>query len=166
MIISLIVAMDRRRGIGIDNRLPWHLPADLKRFRQLTMGHHLIVGRKTFASIGRPLAGRSMIILSRDRAYRVEGCDVMPSLEEALELARGRDETEVFIGGGREVYASALERADRIYLTQVETEAEADTFFPRIDEADWTETSSEYHEKDEKNALPFRFSVLSRTKPW
>ncbi len=103
-----------------------------------------------------------MIILSRDRAFRAEGCDVVRSLEEALELARGRDETEVFIGGGREVYASALEKADQIYLTQVEVEVEADTFFPTMPEADWTEVSNEYHEKDDKNALSFRFRVLSR----
>lgn len=165
MIISLIVAMDRRRGIGIGNRLPWRLPADMKRFRQLTMGHHLIVGRRTFASIGKALPGRTMILLTRDRSFHAPDCLVTHTIEQALELARSRGENEVFIGGGSEVYASSLALADRIYLTEVEGELEADTFFPELNEAEWVETSSESIVPDEHNSLPCTFKVLDRKRP-
>src|SRR5262245_8173289 len=112
--------MDRNRGIGIDNKLPWRLPADHKRFRELTMGHQIIVGRKTYESIGRPLPGRRMIIVTHNRNYRTEGCDVAHSIEQAIELARERDDSEVFICGGGEIYSQTIELADRIYLTLVE----------------------------------------------
>lgn len=162
MIISLVVATDRRRGIGIGNRLPWRLPADLKRFRELTMGHHLIVGRKTWESIGRPLPGREMIVITRDRGYRAEGCQVAHSLGEALEMARARAESEVFIGGGAEIYKEALARADRIYLTLVDTEVEADAFFPEIDEREWIERESVRQTADEKNSFDLTFRLLVR----
>nr|AIA10620.1 dihydrofolate reductase [uncultured bacterium] len=167
MIISLIVAMDRRRGIGIENRLPWRLPADLKRFRELTMGHHLIVGRKTYESIGKPLPGRQMVIITRDRNYRVDGCVVAHSVEEALALARAQGESEVFIGGGAEIYAQTLPHADRIYLTVVEAEVEVDVFLPEWPEEgdeEWIEQESIHHPPDEKNALPFTFKLLVRRK--
>ncbi len=162
MIISLIVAMDRKRGIGIENRLPWRLPADMKRFRTLTMGHHLVVGRKTFASIGRALPGRVMIVLTRDRGFQAADCLVAHSFEEAMELARSRGEGEVFIGGGSDVYTSALPFASRVYLTLVESESDADTFFPELNEADWIEGESEWHAADESNPLQFTFKVLDR----
>ena len=162
MIISLIVATDRNGGIGIDTRLPWHLPADLKRFRELTMGHHLIVGRKTFDSIGKALPGRQMIIVTRDRSFYAKDCLVAHSVPEALELARERGEDEVMVGGGGEIYAQSLAAADRIYLTLVEAEVEADAFFPRLDAGEWVERASESHPADEKNAFPFTFKVLER----
>src|SRR5262245_52323986 len=105
VLVSIIVAMDRKAGIGADNKLPWRLSADLKRFRELTMGHHIIVGRKTFESIGKPLPGRRMIVVTRDRSYEAEGCDVVHSVQDAIELARGRGESEAFICGGAEIYA-------------------------------------------------------------
>src|SRR5262245_19431260 len=122
--------MDRNRGIGVANRLPWRLSADLKRFRDLTMGHHIIVGRKTFESIGRPLPGRRMIVVTRDRSYRAEGCEVAHSIEDATRLARERGETEIFICGGAEIYAQSIGIVDRMYLTLVDAEVAADTFFP------------------------------------
>jgi len=166
MIVSLVAAMDRRRGIGVDNRLPWRLSADLKRFRELTMGHHIVVGRKTFESIiqigGKPLPGRQMIIVTRDEDYRAEGCDVAHSVEEAIELARGRDESEVFVCGGAQVYAQTIGVADRLYLTLVDAEVEADAFFPEFDESGWIERQSSDHPPDEKNQHPFTFKLLVR----
>src|SRR5499426_4326897 len=97
VLVSIIVAMDRKAGIGVDNKLPWRLSADLKRFRELTMGHHIIVGRKTFESIGKPLPGRQMIVVTRDMSYEAEGCEIVHSINDAIELARGRGESEVFI---------------------------------------------------------------------
>ena len=163
MIVSLIVAMDRRRGIGKDNRLPWRLSADLKRFRELTMGHHLIVGRKTFESIGKPLPGRQMIIVTRQAGLQVESCFVAQSVDEALRLARERGESEVFVIGGAEIYAQTLALADRLYLTLVEAEVEADTFFPEFDEAEWLAQETVQHEADEKNQYPFTFKSLVKT---
>jgi dihydrofolate reductase len=154
--------MDRKRGIGIDNRLPWRLSADLKRFRELTMGHHIVVGRKTFESIGKPLPGRQMIVVTRDRSYRAEGCDVVHSLESAIELARDRNESEIFICGGAEIYAQAIGFADRMYLTFVEAEVAADTFFPEFDEREWSEAEKFHQLADERNEYPFTFELLIR----
>lgn len=162
MIVSIIAAMDRKAGIGIDNKLPWRLSADLKRFRELTMGHHIVVGRKTFESIGKPLPGRQMIVVTRDRNYRAEGCDVVHSVEDAIRLARERGESEVFICGGAEIYAQSIEIADRMYLTLVDAEVAADTFFPEFDEQGWSEQESVYQPADEKNQYPFTFKVWVR----
>jgi len=163
LIISLIVAMDRRRGIGYKNKLPWRLPADLKRFREVTMGHHLIVGRRTWESIGRLLPGRHMVILSHDRNLAVAGAAVAHSLGDALKIARSQDDREAFIGGGADVYEQALAIADRIYLTLVEGEFEADTFFPEIDPRRWEEISSQSFTRDEKNPFDHTFKLLERT---
>ncbi len=152
--------MDRKRGIGVDNRLPWRLSADLKRFRELTMGHHIIVGRKTFESIGGPLAGRRMIVVSRDRIYKAEGCDIAHSVEDAVNLARERGESEVFICGGAQVYAQSIEIADRMYLTFVDAEVAADTFFPEFDKGEWIERESVYRPADEKNQYSFTFKLM------
>src|SRR5215210_1604436 len=109
--------MDRRCGIGFNNQLPWRLSADLKKFRELTMGHHIIVGRRTFESIGKPLPGRQMIVVTRDPKFQADGCFVCHSPEEAIRLASARGESEVFVCGGAEIYAQSIARADRIYLT-------------------------------------------------
>ena len=162
MIVSLIVAMDSNRGIGLDNRLPWRLPDDMKRFRQLTMGHHLVVGRKTFASIGKALPGRTMIVLTRDPSFAATDCLIAHSMAEVVELARSRNEKELFIGGGSEVYQAALPWASRIYLTSVHESVEADTFFPEIDSNDWIESHVELHAADEKHSLPFSFRTFDR----
>jgi dihydrofolate reductase len=152
--------MDERRGIGKNNRLPWRLSADLKRFRALTMNHHIVVGRKTFESIGKPLEGRVMIVVTRDKNYRPADCLVADSVEKAVSLARERNESEVFICGGASVYQESLGFADRIYLTLVHAEADADTFFPEFDRNEWVEKESFYHEADDKNQYPFTFKLL------
>jgi dihydrofolate reductase len=166
VIVSLIAAMDVNRGIGIDNRLPWRLSADLKKFRELTMGHHIIVGRKTFESIGKPLPGRRTIIVTHNQNYQVpddsESLSVAHSVEEAIDLARSRGESEVFICGGAEIYAQALSRADRLYLTFVEADTGADVLFPDWDESIWEVRDSIHHAADEKNQYPFLFKLLYR----
>lgn len=163
MIVSLIVAIDGRRGIGIKGQLPWRLSADLKRFRELTMGHHLIVGRKTYESIGKPLSGRQMIIITRDQSYQAAGCFVAHSLAEALALAEQRGESEVFIGGGAQIYAQAMARADRLYLTLVAATVAADTFFPAFDESAWRIAETSFQPADERNQFPSTFQLMMRT---
>ena len=162
MIISLIVAMDEKRGIGKDGKLPWRLSSDLKRFRGLTMGHHLIVGRKTFESIGKPLPGRQMIVITHNASFKADGCLVAGSVQAALALAQERGETEVFVIGGAEIYAQTLDVADRVYLTQVHAEVDADTFFPELKHDSWTETQSAFQPAGEKNQYAFTFKLLER----
>ena len=162
MIISLIVAMDEKRGIGKAGRLPWRLSSDLKRFRELTMGHHLIVGRKTFESIGKPLEGRQMIVVTRHVDFKPSGCIVTHSIDAALELARKRVENEAFVIGGGQIYAQTLGFADRLYLTQVHAEIDADTFFPEFSQDSWIETQTIRHEPDEKNQYAFTFKLLEK----
>jgi len=140
------------------------LSADLKRFREITMSHHIVIGRKTFESIGRPLPGRRMIIVTRNRNFKVEDCDVAHSVEDAIRLARERGESEVFICGGAEIYAQSIGVADRMYLTFVDMEGRADTFFPEFDEREWSEQQSFYHQADEKNQASFTFKLMARKK--
>lgn len=144
MIVSLIVAVSENGVIGKNGGIPWRLPADLKLFKHVTMGHYLIVGRKTFEAIGKALPGRKMIVLSRKEAYKVEGCEppgcqVAASLAEALEIAEEAGEDEVFIGGGANVYAQAMQLADRIYLSRVHANVKGDTYFPECDWGGWME---------------------------
>ena len=164
MIISLIVAMDERRGIGVEGHLPWHLPADLKRFKSLTMGHHLIMGRKTYESIGRPLPGRTMIIVSHNPRFQPEGCLVAGSFDTALEFARLDLEDEVFVIGGGDLFDQTIELADRVYLTLVHASLEADVYFPEYILDDWQETDSVYQNTDEKNLYPSTFKILERKR--
>lgn len=164
MIVSLIAAMDRQRGIGKDNQLPWRLSADLQHFRALTLGHHLIVGRKTFESIGRPLPGRTTIIVTHQAALKADGCLVVHSLSEAIALAQTSGETEVFVIGGAEIYQQALAVADRLYLTLVDAQVEADTFFPDLTGEDWIEQAASPHAADEKNQYAFTFKTLIRLR--
>ena len=162
MIVSLILAMDAHRGIGKNGTLPWRLSSDLKRFRELTMGHHLIVGRKTFDSIGRVLPGRQMIVVTRNALFEAEGILKTGSVEDAVELARQRGETEAFVIGGAEIYSQTLDLADRIYLTTVHAIVDADTFFPDLDASDWRETRTESHPADDKNQYQTTFCILER----
>lgn len=141
--LSLIVAMARNRVIGIDNTLPWHLPEDLKHFKALTMGHPIIMGRKTFESIGRPLPGRTTLIITRDPAYRMEGCLTAHSIQEAIALCQG--EEEIFCVGGAELYRQVMPLADRLYITEIQAEYEGDASFPEIDAAVWREMARESH---------------------
>lgn len=160
MILSLLVAMDEKRGIGKAGGLPWRLSSDLKRFRTLTMGHHIIVGRKTFDSIGKPLPGRQTIIVTRNADFHHEGCFIARSVDDAIQLARARGESEAFICGGAEIYAQAMSAADRMYLTLVHADANADTFFPEWSREQWIERESQSHAADEKNQYPFTFKLL------
>ena len=166
MIISILVAMDEKRGIGKAGRLPWRLSSDMKRFRELTMGHHIIVGRKTFESIGKPLPGRQTIVVTRNENFRPVECLIVSSVEDALALAEERGESEAFICGGAQIYARSLGLADRMHLTLVHTDSDADTFFPEWDIAEWVELESEDHADDEKNQYAFTFKVLAKkSKP-
>lgn len=160
--ISLIVAMGTNRVIGRDNHLPWRMPADMRRFREITMGKALIMGRRTYESIGKPLTGRHNIVLTRDRAYLAEGCTVAHSLNEAVEAA---GEGEIMVIGGGEVYAQMLPRADRIYLTLIDARFEGDSTFPPIDMAAWREVSRELCAADERNPYDYAFIVLDRRAP-
>ena len=162
MIISLIVAMDEKRGIGKAGKLPWRLSSDLKRFRELTMGHHLIVGRKTFESIGRPLPGRQMIVVTRNSGFNPEGCFVASSVQNAIALAKERRETEAFVIGGAEIYSQTIESADRLYLTRVHAEVDADTFFPELKNEQWTATQNFFQPADNRNQYAFTFQLLER----
>jgi len=141
--LSLIVAMGVGGVIGRDGRLPWHLPADLQRFKRLTMGHHIIMGRKTWESIGRALPGRVSILISRDRNYAAAGALVVTSLLEALKLAH--DDSEPFVIGGEQVFRTALPLARKIYLTKVLGEYPGDVYFPEIAATQWRETHREHH---------------------
>jgi dihydrofolate reductase len=160
VIVSLLVAMDEKRGIGKAGGLPWRLSSDLKRFRELTMGHHIVVGRKTFDSIGKPLPGRHTIIVTRNADFHHEGCFIARSVDDAIQLARARGESEAFICGGAEIYAQAMSAADRMYLTLVHADANADTFFPEWNREQWIERESQPHAADEKNQYPFTFKLL------
>ncbi|MEG1075528.1 MAG: dihydrofolate reductase [Mucinivorans sp.] len=142
--ISIIVAIAANGVIGCHNRLIWHISEDLKRFKSLTMGHPIVMGRKTFASIGRALPGRQNIVISRDKALKIDGVDVVASMEEAIKIAS--TDGEIFIIGGGEIYHLALPLASKLYVTQVEQSPQGDTFFPEIDENEWLETHREEHE--------------------
>jgi dihydrofolate reductase len=157
---SLVVAMSRNRVIGRDNQLPWRLPADLAFFKRVTMGHPMIMGRRTYESIGRPLPGRRSIVLTTDRTYRAPGCTVVPSMEEAYRAAG--DAEEVSIIGGSSIFEAALPQADVIYLTEVDADVEGDVHFPDFDRSQWRETELERHGKDARHAYPFRILKLER----
>jgi len=161
MTLSLIVAISENGVIGREGDLPWRLSADLRRFKRLTMGHPIIMGRKTFESIGRPLPGRTMIVVTRQPDYRAAGAVVVHSLDEALETASHIDD-EVFLIGGAEIYRRALERVDRLYLTRVHADIEGDTRFPHIDFARWRLVQREHHAADEKNEYAHTFKVYER----
>jgi dihydrofolate reductase len=139
--VAVIAAMARNRVIGIKNTLPWHLPEDLKHFKALTMGHHIIMGRKTYDSIGRPLPGRTTVIVTRDANYRMADCLVAHSPEEAIALCG--DDPEIFFVGGAELYRQALPLADRLYITEIQAEYAGDAEFPEIDRRLWREASRE-----------------------
>ncbi|MEI7839397.1 MAG: dihydrofolate reductase [Methylococcaceae bacterium] len=161
MKISLIVAMSANRVIGRNNKMPWHLSADLKRFRAITMNAPILMGRKTFESIGKPLIGRTNMILSHNLDYQPEGCLVFNSLETALNAAQNVSE-ELFIIGGSTLYEMALPLAERLYLTDIQAEFEGDTFFPEIDFNDWNEIACERVTDDENVDFTYQFLTLEK----
>lgn len=163
MKISIIAAMDENRAIGIDNRLPWRLSYDLKRFKKLTLGHHIIMGRKTFESIGKALPGRENIIVTRNLSFLAPGCMVTNSPLEAIELARKRGEEEVFVIGGEEIFRNVMDIADKFYLTIVHSCGNADIYFPEFNLDYWQEEFSETIPADESNEFATTFKILERS---
>lgn len=152
--------MAKNRVIGANNSIPWHLPSELKLFKSLTMGHHIVMGRRTYDSIKRLLPGRTTVIVTRQRDYHVPGAVVAHSIREALDACRGDD--EIFVIGGADLFRETLPIADRIYLTTVDAEPDGDTFMPEFDASEWHETSAQSFAEDEKHAYGYRFAVLDR----
>ena len=157
MLISIIVAVSENGVIGKDNQLLWRLPDDLKRFKKLTLGHPIIMGRKTFDSIGKPLPGRTSIVITRNPDFKLEGVMVVHSLEKAVEEARKIEEQEIFIIGGGELYRQALPVTNKLYVTEVETVTSGDTFFEIKDPENWIETERIVHKADERHLFGFNF---------
>lgn len=171
MILSLIAAVGKNNELGINNQLLWNLPSDLKHFRDITSGHPVIMGRKTFESIGRPLPNRKNIVITRDESYTAPGIYVAHSLDEALQIAATEqgskfeevdEEVEAFVIGGGQLYLEALPRAQRLYLTHVDAALPADTYFPEVSCDEWEEISSESHDADSEHAYNYRFAVYKR----
>ena len=160
MIISLIAAMSRNRVIGKNNKLPWDMPADMNYFRNMTKNKPVIMGRKTYESIGRPMPDRINIIITRDKEYKAEGCIVVSNVDDALKSVKGNK--EVMVIGGAQIYKEFLPKADRIYLTIIDEEIEGDTYFPEFNKDEWKETKREEHKADKKNPYPYTFLVLER----
>lgn len=163
MEISIIAAKAENNVIGKDNQLIWHLPADLKFFKSKTSGHHIIMGRKTFESIGKALPNRTTVIITRNKDYRPPvGCLVCNSLNEAFEIAKKNGETEAFITGGSEIYKLGLEEADKLYITEVKAVFDGDTYFPEIDKTKWAESDCFSYQPDEKNKYAYDFVEYSK----
>jgi len=156
--ISMIVAMGKNREIGINNEIPWHLPEDLKFFKKTTLGHHIVMGRKTFESIGKPLPGRKTIILTKNPEYLVEGCISANSIEKAIEIAENAGEDELMICGGANIYQQVLDKADRLYLTTVDYTGEADAYFPDLNLSQWHAICK----KNYKDPMPWSIQVLEK----
>jgi dihydrofolate reductase len=164
MRLSILVAMARNRVIGQNNTLPWHLPADLKHFKSLTMGHPIIMGRKTYESIGKPLPGRTNIIVTKQTSFHAPGTKIANSIEEALEISKDSSHTndESFIIGGAELYQQTLKLCHRMYITEIQSDFAGDTFFPEYNHDEWQETAREMHQGDDKTDLAYHFVILDR----
>ncbi len=161
MLLSIIVAMDEQNTIGINNTLPWRLPSDLKRLKAITMGKPIIMGRKTYDSIGRPLPGRHNIVLTRDPSFSPEGVTVVNNPEAALEAVASDNEAIVF--GGANIYQVFLPKVQRIYLTRVHTKVTGDSFFPSLEGAEWQLVEEEAHLANDKDEFDFTYQTLERT---
>ena len=160
---SLIAALSTNNVIGRNGQVPWRLSTDLKRFKAMTMGHHLIMGRKTYESVGSPLPGRVNVVITRQRHYAPEGVVVVHSLDEAVEFAARAGETMAFIAGGGDIYQQFMHRADRMDLTRVHADVEGDAYFPEFDDVtEWQLTDSEHFEADQKNEYPYSFLTYVR----
>ena len=156
--LSLIWAMARNSVIGKNNTLPWRIPADLRYFRQITTGHPIIMGRKNYEDIGKPLPGRTNIVVTRQKAYSAPGCCVVNSVEQALDTAGAG--SEVFVIGGADIYRQMLDIANRLYITEIDADIEGDTYFPEFDRTLWREARRERHEADELNPHTYSFVLL------
>ncbi|VXA86579.1 dihydrofolate reductase [Aeromonas veronii] len=162
MKISMIAAMAHDRVIGKDNQMPWHMPADLAHFKRVTLGKPVLMGRKTFESIGRPLPGRRNLVISRNPGYQAEGIEVVGSVEAALALLAGSSVEELMVIGGGHLYAEMLPSADCLYLTRIDLAVEGDTRFPAFDDGQWQRIECESHPADEKNPHPYSFETWQR----
>ena len=162
MTISLVVAAATNNAIGKEGKIPWHLPNDMKHFKNVTWGMPVIMGRKTFESLGKVLPGRKNIVISRQPGWEAEGTVTVKKIEDALFVAKATDAKEVMVIGGGEIYKTLFEKATRIYLTRVEAEPEADTFFPPLHPGDWNLVSQQIHEADEKNIFNYSFQLWQR----
>jgi dihydrofolate reductase len=161
-ILSLLVAADEANVIGKDNQLPWHLPNDLKYFKNLTWGMPILMGRKTFESIGKPLPGRKSIVITRSKDWQWEGVEVVHSVEEAIDKAKEHDVKEIFVIGGAEIFHTSFAQAHRIYLTRIHHRFDGDVYFPQVDEKGWQLVKSHKSSKDEKNLYDHTFQVWER----
>ncbi|MBD1210252.1 MAG: dihydrofolate reductase [Ignavibacteria bacterium] len=162
MIISMIAAVARNYTIGAGNSLPWEMPTDMHFFMKTTRGHHVIMGRKSFEDIGKPLQGRTNIVVTRQASYQANGVCIAHSLDEALALARQNGETEVFIIGGENLFTEGLQKADKIYLTWIHADFEGDTHFPRFDPKQWHEIERTDCASDAENPYPYSFTTLAK----
>ena len=162
MIVSLLVAASQNDVIGKNNQLPWHLPNDLKYFKNLTWGMPILMGRKTFDSIGKPLPGRKSIVITRNHDWQHHAVDVVHSIEGAIQKAEGYGVKEIFVIGGAEIFKTSLSQANRIYLTRIHQNFDGDVFFPEVSDKDWKLISSRYCAADEKNAYDHTYQVWER----
>ncbi len=162
MKLSLVAAVANNNVIGSENRLLWHMPADLKHFKDLTMGHTLIMGRKTFESIGKPLKGRKTIVVTRNKDFDAQGCQIVHSIRDAVKAVKA--EKEVFVAGGSEIYAQTigLYHTRRLYITRIYANFDGDAFFPEIDPGKWELKEMEEHEANEKNKYPYAFMTYKK----
>lgn len=162
MTLTLIAAAAENNALGKDNDLVWHLPDDFKRFKQITSGHYIIMGRKTFESFPKPLPNRTHVIITRQKDYKAEGCIVVNSLDDAIAACPKGE--EIFVIGGGEIYKQSIDRADKIELTRVHTTVDADAFFPSIDNSKFKLVDEEYHPKDEKHKFDYTYKTYLKTK--
>jgi dihydrofolate reductase len=160
MSLSIIVAMAKNRTIGVNNTLPWRCPEDLKHFKALTMGHHMIMGRKTFDSIGKPLPGRTTVVVTRDKGLKIEGCLIAHSLQDAISLCAG--DAEAFIVGGADIYSQSLQLADTLYVTEIQQDVEGDAHFPEFDRNLWQETARDMRTQETPQPLDYHFVTYRR----
>jgi len=164
VIKSIIAAKTTNHVIGKNNQLPWHMPADLHHFRLVTLGHHVIMGRRTYESLPRTLIGRKLIVLSRNIYYHARDYHTAPDLKTAFKLAEKAGETEVFVAGGSTIYQSAIALVDKMYLTEIKTEIMGDAFFPAINMHEWREIQRSSHKPDDQNCYAYDFVELMRSR--
>ncbi|MEP2668486.1 MAG: dihydrofolate reductase [Cyclobacteriaceae bacterium] len=167
MTISLIAAVAQNRVIGKENDLPWRLPDDMKYFMQTTSGHHVLMGRKNYDSLPnkfKPLPNRTNIVVTRQNNFNASGCTVVSSIEKGIDLALENNETELFVIGGAQIYKQSLERADYLYLTEINAEIEGDTYFPNFEPNDWEEVSRKHHGTDDRHRYSFDFVIYKRKR--
>jgi len=164
MIISAIVAASKNWVIGKDNEIPWYIPNDLRYFRRMTLGHHVVMGRKNYESIGKPLPKRTNLIVTRDENYDAPGCHVVHSIDEAIKFAKDNNEEELFICGGGEIYNQTLAMTDKLYFTEIEAVVDGDVYFPKIELHDWSLISTERNQADDRHEYGYNFMIYERKR--